>query len=401
MDGRDEEAGPRRRGFGLFRVAGIQVRLDPSWILIFLLVLWSLSAGYFPRVHPEQSTAVYWGAGLLATLLFFASLLVHELSHSLVARHAGLEVPSITLFLFGGASEMAREPDDPRTELRIAIVGPLASFALAAGFGALSLGLERVAALPPMIGAVVGYLGWINLALGVFNLLPGLPLDGGRVLRAVVWWRTGSQLQGSRVASRAGRGLGIGLAILGGLQIFGGALLGGVWLILIGLFLRGLAQASYQSLVLRQSLEDATVDDVMVRDPVRVAPDTSLQELVEDYVLAHGYRGFPVVEDGRVLGLVSIDGVREVAPDKRATTPVRERLEPLEDARRIRPGVALSDAFERMARSGERRLLVMDEGDRLVGLLTWTGLVRFMELREALGSSEEAGAAAGAARAAS
>jgi Zn-dependent protease/CBS domain-containing protein len=340
-------------------------------------------------VHPEQTTAAYWAAGLLATLLFFASLLVHELSHSLVARHAGLEVPSITLFLFGGASEMAREPDDPRTELRIAVVGPLASFALAGLFGLASIALTRTAEPPEMLHAVVGYLGWINLALGVFNLLPGLPLDGGRVLRAVVWWRTGSRLRGSQVASRAGRGLGIGLAILGGLQIFGGALLGGVWLILIGLFLRGLAQASYQSLVLRQSLEDATVRDVMVRDPVTVSPDLPLQQLVEDYVLSHGYRGFPVVDGDRVLGIVSIDGIRSVEADKRATTPVRERLEPLEDARCIEPGASLSDAFERMSRSGERRLLVMQGGDRLVGLLTWTGLVRFLEIRQVLGGQDE------------
>lgn len=393
MDSRDEEApGGARRGFSLFRIAGIQIRLDPSWILIFLLVLWSLSAGYFPRLHPDQDTATYWAAGLLATLLFFGSLLVHELSHSLVARHAGLEVPSITLFLFGGASEMTREPDDPRTELRIAIVGPLASFALAGLFGAVAFALDAAATEPPgMMRAVVGYLAWINVALGVFNMLPGLPLDGGRVLRAVIWWRSGSRLRGSRIASQAGRGLGIGLAILGGLQIFAGALLGGVWLILIGLFLRGLAGASFQSLVLRQSLQDATVRDVMVADPVMVGPEVSLQELVEDYVLAHGYRGFPVVEGDRVLGLISIDRVREVAPEKRSSTRVGERLEPLEPSRCIEPGSSLSDAFERMSRTGERRLLVMEEGNRLVGLLTWTGLVRFLELRQVLGRESEGG----------
>lgn len=386
--GTDEgQRAPRRGGLALFRVAGIQVRLDPSWILIFLLVLWSLSAGYFPRVHPDQTATAYWGAGLLATLLFFASLLVHELSHSLVALRAGLEVPSITLFLFGGASEMTREPEEPGTEFRIAVVGPLASVALAGAFGAVHVGLERAALGPEMLRAVVGYLAWINLALAVFNLLPGLPLDGGRMLRAAVWWRTGSRLRASRVASQAGRGLGIGLAVLGGLQIFAGALLGGVWLILIGLFLRGLAAASYQSLVLRQSLQDATVRDVMVQEPVCVAPELSLRDLVERHIVGHGFRGFPVVEDGgRVLGLVSIDEVREVEPEKRAQTTVGERMRSLDESLRIEPGVSLADAFERMSRTGLRRLLVMEESQRLAGLLTWTGLVRFMELREVLGT---------------
>lgn len=392
MDGpQRDQTGSERRGWALFRVAGIQIRLDPSWIVIFLLILWSLSAGYFPRVHPEQSTAAYWAAGLFATLLFFASLLVHELSHSLVARHAGLEVPSITLFLFGGASEMTREPDRPGTELRIAVVGPLASFGLAALFGGVSWALERGAQGPEMLRAVIGYLVWINLALGVFNLLPGLPLDGGRVLRALVWWRSGSRLRGSRVASRAGRGLGIGLAILGGLQIFGGALLGGVWLILIGLFLRGLAQASYQSLVLKQSLEDASVRDVMVSDPICIAPERTLQDLVEDYVLAHGYRGFPVTENGRVLGVISLDAVRDVEPSKRAAIRVGDRMQSVEPSRCIEPGAPLADAFEQMSRHQERRLLVMEEGSRLVGLLTWTGLVRFLELRQVLGNDEGPG----------
>lgn len=261
-----------RGGLSLFRVAGIQVRVDPSWLLIFGLILWSLSAGYFPRAYPDSDTAGYWTAGLLSTLLFFASLLVHELSHSIMARRAGLEVPSITLFLFGGASEMTSEPDDPATEFRIAIVGPLASFALAALFWL--VGSVVPAGLPALFGAVLEYLAWINLALGVFNLLPGLPLDGGRVVRAIVWWRTGSIETGSRVASRAGQGLGLGLMVLGGLQIFGGALVGGIWLILIGLFVRGLAASSHRGLRVRQALEGLHVADVMVSE-VETVPRAS------------------------------------------------------------------------------------------------------------------------------
>lgn len=214
-----------RRGLALFRLGGIQIRIDPSWLMILALIWWSLSAGYFPRTHPEAGGAWLWAAGLLSALLFFVSLLLHELAHSLVARRAGLEVSSITLFLFGGASEMVGEPDDPRTEFRIAIVGPLTSFALAGFFWALGLALAGVA--PDLLLGMVRYLAWINLALGVFNLLPGFPLDGGSVLRALVWWRTGSLRRASGLATRAGKGLGIGLALLGGLQIFSGALVGG------------------------------------------------------------------------------------------------------------------------------------------------------------------------------
>src|SRR5690606_8379728 len=215
-----EPGGPvtGRRGLAAFRVAGIEVRLDNSWLLIFVLVLWSLSAGYLPRIAPEASAAARWGAGLGAALLFFASLLAHELAHALVARRAGIPVPAITLFLFGGASHMEHDPREPATELRVAAAGPLTSFALAGVFAVAAAALGG--RLPPLPQALLGWLAWINLALGVFNLLPGLPLDGGRILRAAVWWRTGSIERGTRVASRAGRGLGIGVATLGALQLF-------------------------------------------------------------------------------------------------------------------------------------------------------------------------------------
>jgi Zn-dependent protease/CBS domain-containing protein len=376
-----------KRGLALFRLAGIQVRVDPSWLLIFVLIWWSLSAGYFPRAHPGTSGAWLWTAGLLSALLFFVSLLLHELAHSVVARRAGLEVSSITLFLFGGASEMTREPDDPRTEFRIAIVGPLTSFALAGLFWL--LGVAVAGAAPDLLLGVVRYLVWINVALGVFNLLPGFPLDGGRVLRALVWWRTGSLRRASDVATRAGQGLGIGLAILGTLQIFSGALVGGVWLILIGLFLRGLAAASHRSLLLRQLLSDVTVEDVMVRDPVSVPADLSIEQLVEDYILGRGFRGFPVMDGERPIGLVSLETVKSVPAERRALARVRDHLEPLDEASVVAPDTSLTEALEKLGRSGRQRMLVMRPGsNRLAGLMTRTGLARFVEIRQALTSAE-------------
>ena len=375
-----------RGGFPLFRIAGIQVRVDPSWFLIFLLIWWSLSAGYFPRTQPEASAAHSWAAGLLAALLFFLSLLLHELSHSLVARRAGHEVRSITLFLFGGAAEMTSEPEDPATELRIAVVGPLASFALAFFFWL--AGRLLPAGTPELLLGVVRYLAWVNLALGSFNLLPGFPLDGGRILRALLWWRTGSLRRASRVATQAGKGLGLGLALLGGIQIFSGALVGGIWLVLVGLFARGLAESSYQSLMLRQLLGQVSVEDVMVREPVTVPPDLTLDRLIDDYILGRGFRGFPVVDAGRAIGLISIDQLRRVPPEARAQQRVRDHLEAVDAERSVTPELPLLEALGKMGRLGAQRLLVLRPGSsELVGLLTQSGLVRFVELRQALGAT--------------
>lgn len=371
-----------RRGIPLFRVRGIQIRLDYSWLVIFFLVWWSLAAGYFPRVRPDEAASAYWTAGLLGTLLFFASILVHELSHSLVAQRSGLEVPSITLFLFGGVSEMREEAKTPGAELRIAAVGPLASFALALLFGTL------YAALAPSgdsLGRhVVGYLAWINAALGVFNLLPGMPLDGGRVLRAVVWWWSGSMERGSRLAADAGKGLAFGLMALGALEIFMGGLLGGLWLILIGMFLRTLAGASYRGVALRRALQDVPVERFMIRDVVTVPADASVRELIDRYILGLGFRGFPVVRGGRVVGLVSIADVKEVPEGERDGSPVEAHMTPLSEDARVDPGATLEEALERMTRADLGRVLVM-RGDELRGMITRTGLSRLVSFREALG----------------
>jgi len=377
-----------RGGFRLFRIAGIQVRVDPSWFLIFLLIWWSLSAGYFPHTQPDAGVAQSWAAGLLAALLFFLSLLLHELSHSIVARRSGHEVRSITLFLFGGAAEMTSEPEDPGTELRIAIAGPLASFALALTFWGAGRLLPETT--PALLLGVTRYLAWINFALGTFNLLPGFPLDGGRILRAVIWWRTGSLRRASRVATQAGKGLGLGLALLGGIQIFSGALLGGIWLVLIGLFARGLAESSYQSLMLRELLGQVSVEDVMVREPVTVPPDLTLDRLVDDYILGRGYRGFPVVESGRTVGLISVDRLRAVPPETRAQQRVRDHLERADEEHSVTPETPLLEALAKMGRLGSQRLLVLRPGSpELVGLLTRSGLARFVELRQALGRADQ------------
>jgi len=380
-----ESEGPQapatRRGLDLFQVGGIHVRLDVTWLFIFGLVLVSLAAGYFPRAHPDAGTAGHWIAGLVATLLFFLSIVAHELAHAGMARRAGIPVPSITLFLFGGVSEMAREPDDAGTELRVAAVGPLASLGLAIVF----YGVHRLLApleISSLVAGVPLYLAWINTALAVFNLLPGLPLDGGRVLRALAWWQTGSLRRATRIASNAGKGIAVGLMVLGALEIFLGALVGGLWLILIGLFLRATAEAGYQSLVVKQSLEDVRVSDVAIADPVCVSPDTSLQSLVEECVLRHGHRSYPVVEQGRVVGLIALEDLRDTDAPARSAETVGARMRPLSELETVSPDAPVTEAMGRLSSAGPR-LLVLRDGE-LAGLLTAERLAHFVEIRQAL-----------------
>lgn len=376
-------ANPAAGGITLFRIAGIRISLDISWFVIFFLVLLALSAGYFPRNFPGQATQAYWIAGFVATLLFFASVLIHELSHSLVAIRQGLEIPEITLFIFGGVSRLAQEPKDPVTELKIALVGPLSSFVLAAFFWVLKAffrGLE-----PSMIVAVFGYLAWINLALGIFNLIPGFPLDGGRVFRALWWWRTGSLTRATKIASDIGKGFAVALMLLGGLQIFAGALISGLWLVFIGMFLRGMSAQGYEEVVIRKALEGVQVQEVMVREVVSVPPDLTLADLVHDYFLQYAYRGFPVVGNGRVLGVVSLTAVKDIPRENLQTARVQEVMAPKSDNMVITADASLADALVKMSREGEERLLVMDK-DRLLGLITKTGLLRFVQIKQVLGA---------------
>jgi Zn-dependent protease/CBS domain-containing protein len=371
----------RRSGLRLMKIAGIQITIDYSWFFIFVLVVLSLSAGYFPHRFPGANALTYWLAGLVATLMLFASILVHELSHALVAQRAGIAVPEITLFLFGGVSRLSAEARDAKTEFAIAIVGPLTSFALALLFWVLQRGIEGEQS--SLISTVLAYLVWINVALGIFNLLPGFPLDGGRVLRAILWRTKGSLTQATKIASNVGKGFAVALMILGGLQIFAGALIGGLWLIFIGMFLRGMAQQGYQELIMQQSLGGVDVHEVMIQDVVSVPPDMPVQRLLTEYFLRHGYHGFPVVRAGQVLGVVSLDDVRAIPEEARHTTPVEKIMQPLSSHTVIAPQTPLNEALKKMVQHSRGRLLVM-QGDRLIGMITKTGLLRFLEVKRLL-----------------
>jgi Zn-dependent protease/predicted transcriptional regulator len=380
----------QRQEIDLFKVAGVQIAIDYSWLIIFALVLWSLSAGYFPELHPGYPGVEYWMVGLVATLLFFASIVTHELAHAVVANHLGQPVERISLFIFGGMAHLGHEPTSARDEFKIAAVGPLTSFVL----GAFFLAIPHVFGLNesfPMWASVFDYLGFINFALGLFNLLPGFPLDGGRILRATFWARSGDFRQATARAAGWGRGIAYGLIFLGALQIFSGSLIGGLWLIFIALFLKGAASASYQSIVMEQVLGSVTVSDLMVRDPITIDAATTVADAIHDHFMRHGYGGYPVIDNGRVAGLIALSHVRDCPVEERARKRVGDIMRPLDPAIVIAPGAPASKALRQMAEADCGRLLVMDQ-DRLVGLLSRSGVAHFIMLRSQLGFTPPGGA---------
>ncbi|MEJ2718054.1 MAG: site-2 protease family protein [Deltaproteobacteria bacterium] len=379
-----QTAPPEQKSWGRFHIltiSGIKINVDYSWIIIFVLVLWGISAGYFPHFFPGYTTQLYWIAGFIATMLFFASILIHELAHSLVALRMGIQIPDITLFIFGGISRLSEEPSDPRAELKIAIAGPLMSFALAAIFWFIKVLIQGET--PSLIVAIFHYLAWINVALGVFNLVPGFPLDGGRVLRAILWWRTGSLEGATKWASDIGKGFAWALMILGAFEIFAGHLIAGIWLVFIGMFLRGIASAGYQEVMMKQSLEGVRVKEVMVENVVTVDPDMHLEDLSEKFFFKHGHGGYPVVQDHRALGLVSLAQVKDIPSEERGWKTVRDVMVPINEQIEIGPEDSLVDALKKMSDTRSGRLLVMDR-DRMAGMITKTGLMRFLEMKRVL-----------------
>jgi Zn-dependent protease/CBS domain-containing protein len=372
-------------GIQLFELSGVEVVIDYSWLIIFALVLWGLSAGYFPQEYPGHSGQSYWIVGFFAALLFFASVLIHELSHAWVANSLGEKVSRITLFIFGGMAHLSGEPESAAVEFKVAGIGPLTSLVL----GALFWGVHQAMPSAPALilwRAVFRYLAYINVALALFNLLPGFPLDGGRLLRALLWWRSGNLTAATAQAANWGQGIAFGLIALGALEIFTDALVGGLWLIFIGLFLRSAALGSYQHVILDQMLGRLRVGDIMVSNPVALSPDLTVNEAVERYFLHHGFGGFPVVSDGQVLGLVSLPQVRNCPAGDRASRRVRDIMRPLDDKVAIPLSSTVAEALRRMGEANAGRLLVMDD-HRLVGLITRSGIAHYVQMQVVLGAA--------------
>jgi Zn-dependent protease/predicted transcriptional regulator len=363
----------------LFNLLGFEVRLDLSWFFIAIFITWSLSHGLFPYYYPDLSSQTYWLMGLAGTLGLFVSIVIHEFAHSLVARHYGLPMKGITLFIFGGVAEMGDEPTSPKVEFLMAIAGPIISIVLGLIFFGLAFGSRQAHVSRPVYG-VLQYLGAINGMLAAFNLLPAFPLDGGRVLRAILWGVKQDLRWATRVSSGIGSAFAIVLMVLGFLQIVQGNVIGGLWWILIGIFLQGAARTSYQQLLARQVLHGEPVRRFMQTDPMVVSPSLSIKQLVEDYIYTYHYKMFPVVADGKLQGCISTQQVKTVPRQDWANHTVGELANACDRENRVSPDTDALQALEIMSRTNSSRLLVT-EGDRLVGVLSLKDLLQFFALK--------------------
>ena len=370
------------------RVCGIPIHVHSSWLFVFFFVTWSLATGYLPDMLPGLSEPRYWAMGGVAALLLFLSVLLHELGHSLVALRYRIPIGQITLFIFGGVAQMRKEPPHPRAEFLIAIAGPLVSFLLAAiciGFVAL---LEVLPGGTPVQGlaALGALLGMVNTQLGLFNLLPGFPLDGGRALRAGLWAWSKDFYRATSQAALVGLLFGIGFGLFGAFLLVG-ALSGtlsstlassGGWIVLLGAFLFTAARSSRKQAVIRSSLASVPVRQLMVNNIVALPPDISLEDAVNQYFLPYGYGGFPVIEDERLVGIVTVRDVQSVSNSLWAFRRVADVMQTSHDEMVVPPDATVIQALEKMMSTGAERLIVIEAGT-LLGLLTRASIGNFIE----------------------
>ncbi len=385
------------RGIQIAKLFGIKIRIDWSWLLILLLVVWNLSVAFI-QLQPGWDTSFAIFMGVVAALLFFLSVLLHELAHSLVAKSQGIPVDHITLFLFGGVASIREEPKSPGNEFVMAILGPVTSLVL--GFLLLflaGLGLDAPAMDPgqPMafiqplgpLRTLAFWLGSINVILGVFNLIPGFPLDGGRVLRSILWAITKNLRQATRWASYAGQFIAWamifgGVAMIFGIQIplFGEGLVGGVWLILIGWFLNNAASQGYQQLIVKDVLADVPVRRMTKRNPPTVPGDISIDALVEDYIIQTDDHAFPVMEDDRLIGIVCLHDVRKVQGPERSTRQVNEIMTPRSALKTVKPEDDAHEALMTISRNAINQLVVMED-EQMVGIVRRRDILRYLQLQ--------------------
>jgi len=370
-----------RNSLRLGKVFGIAIGLDYSWFIVFALVTWSLAAQYFPQYYPGWPWGTYWLVGLIASLLFFASVLAHELSHSLVARSTGISVHSITLFIFGGVAQITAEPKRPRDELLITLAGPATSLVIAALFGALWFLTKDT---NQEVSALASWLGGINAILAVFNLIPGFPLDGGRVLRSIVWRITGNLKRATWIASTIGRVVAFLFIFAGILLAFRGYWLNGLWIAFIGWFLENAAVGSYRQVALREMLQGITASEVMMRDCPKVPPSLTLEQLVHEYILYAGRRCFPVVLAEQVQGIITLHHVKEIPKERWATTTVGQVMTPFAQIKKVKPNEELSRVLEIMTSEDVNQLPVVEEG-KLVGMVARDNVLAFIKARSELG----------------
>jgi Zn-dependent protease/CBS domain-containing protein len=366
----------------LGKIMGIPIRIHYTLWFVFILIVWSLAVGYMPHQYPGLGSVTYWAIGIASAIILFASILIHELSHSYIAKKNGLPIARITLFFFGGVSEITEEPQDPSLEVRMAAAGPLMSFLNAGVLGALWYLCESIRAPIPIV-ATLGYAALINAVLGAFNLVPAFPLDGGRVFRGSIWKHSNNLVAATKTATRVSEGISLLMMFGGFVFIIFGNFIDGIWFIVLGWLIKSGAETSLRQTLVGQSLAGVTVADIMTRDVLTVPPNITVQQLVSDYFLVHRHGGYPVVKDGEVVGLVTLQSVRAIPQEKRDLETVQQAMVPSERTLTVKPSANALDAMQKMASNKVGRVLVVDQG-RLLGVVTREDVMRTIQTRQEL-----------------
>jgi len=372
-----------RQSIGIGRIFGVRIGLHPSWFVIAVLVTYSMAAGQLPQDFPGWGGSLYWVVGAAISVLFFASVLAHELSHALVARRFGLQVRDITLFIFGGAATLEGDAKRPRDEALIAAAGPLTSLAIGAGLWGIDVAVSQ-----PQIAAMIGWLGFINITLGLFNLIPAFPMDGGRVLRAILWRIRGDRMAATRSAAVVGRGFGYLLIAAGVFLLFNSRQpFFGVWLALIGWFLSNAADATVAQVSIEHSLRGIRVREVMDSDPASISPNETVADLVNERLIRGEHRSFLVRhDDGGLTGIVTLSDVRRLPRENWEAGRVTDIMTRYADLASIAPDAEVEDALKLLQEREVNQLPVVEEGGRtVVGLVTRAGILRLIEARMRLG----------------
>ena len=365
-----------RTAWRIFTIFGIEIKIDSSWIFIFAFVTWALAGHYFPSQYSHWPPSQHWIVGLIASLLLFSSVLAHELTHSLVARRRGEEVRSITLFLFGGVAEISDEPETPGREFIIALVGPVSSLVIAAIFFGLWYGMRGI---NEPIAAVARYLSIINVILALFNMIPGFPLDGGRVLRSILWKATGNLKRATRIASVTGQVVAFLFIFFGVSQILQGFFFNGLWIALIGWFIHSAAVRGYRQILLKEVLKDVKAQDLMDTAFETIDGSLSVQALIEDHILRKKERSFLVTDGGGLAGIVCLEDVKAVPSDKRGDTTIREIMTPKDQLEAVSPEADGNHILAKLA-SGKIHQLPVIEGGKIRGLVCRADILEFIHL---------------------
>lgn len=371
--------------FKLIKVLGIPIYIHYTWFIVFSLVVWTLAIGYFPQMGPYYTPLTRWIMAFVAAFILFTSILLHELSHSFIAQRHGIKIKSITLFVFGGIAHMIGESRTPRAEMKIAAAGPTLSFFISAMFWLIAYYYKRGMAASPVL-AVAQFLAYTNMVLAIFNLIPGFPLDGGRILRAIIWERTGNLNKATLITSRIGKGFAIFLIVMGFWNILQGIFINGLWLIFIGIFLQQAAEEGYRQTLLHRALSSVKVRDIMVSPVIVVDDYMTLDSVVNEFFFRYRFNSFPVVSNNTLAGIISIHDVKDVEKERWSSIVVKDVMYPDLPEFTISPESGAAEALDRMVEKQRGRLVVVEDG-KITGIISQRDIIQMLKLKADLGTT--------------